>query len=175
VSLGCPGQTGARFVLPESGASAATKNGLGRKRTSSTMSASVGSPYLKPKDSMVTDRFAFGPAVAAQHDGAQTVNREFRRVDDRRGFLPESRQVHAFGVNPRTNIGSRQGDGGDGFRKNAAATPRRARPGKALRWNVPLPAGRTARAAGIGEELSAARIHHQPRARHLFTPGQTAR
>ena len=36
--------------LPVSALSSGTKKGLGRKRTSSTMSALLGTPYLKPKD-----------------------------------------------------------------------------------------------------------------------------
>ena len=39
---------------PDSADSSGTKKGLGRKRTSSTMSASAGMPCLKPNDSIVT-------------------------------------------------------------------------------------------------------------------------
>ena len=34
------------------------EKGLGKKRTSSTISASMGMPYLKPKDTTVTDSFS---------------------------------------------------------------------------------------------------------------------
>ena len=59
-SRGCRARTCCTgVVLARSAAdSPSTKNGLGRKRTSSTMSASVGRPYLKPNDSTVTARVA---------------------------------------------------------------------------------------------------------------------
>ena len=73
-----------RRPRPSSAESASTKYGLGRKRTSSTMSASAGRPCLKPNDSSVTASTSADAAVALLDDALELVHVQVAGVDDRR-------------------------------------------------------------------------------------------
>ncbi len=66
---------------PDSADSVGTKNGFGRKRTSSTMSASAGMPCLNPNDSSVTERSPSRASVALLDQRPQHVHGERAGVD----------------------------------------------------------------------------------------------
>ncbi len=88
-----------RSSVPGSGRSSGTKCGLSRKRTSRTMSASAGAPYLNPNETTRTlmRRRAAGRRPEAIDDRApEIVDGEARRVDDVVGARAERREALAF-------------------------------------------------------------------------------
>ena len=93
---------------PDSAERSGTKNGLGRKRTSSTMSDSAGMPVLEPEREQRDREIPLPSAVALLDQRPQHVHSQPARVDQGVGLAAQIGQRLPLGGDAGPDVGVRQ-------------------------------------------------------------------